>query len=260
MTLTKAPQAKAGPLLFERSPRWVRTEVDGVTVADSRRVLLLWEEDKVIPVYLFPREDVRTDLLRPSESPLPEAHHGLASYWTLEVDGRRAENAAWIYSAAPPPEGEKLADYIAFKWDTMDAWYEEEERVIAHSRDPYHRVDMRESSRHVRVAVGGETLAESRSPRLVFETGLPTRYYLPREDVRMDLLEPSATRTLCAYKGEAHYYSGAVDGEVHEDIAWTYPDPLVDNFQLRDLICFFNERVDIHVDGERLERPTTQWS
>jgi uncharacterized protein (DUF427 family) len=149
----------------------------------------------------------------------------------------------------------------------MDAWYEEEERVIAHPRDPYHRVDTRESSRHVQVVVGGKTLAESPKPRLVFETGLPTRYYLPREDVRMDLLKPSETRSLCAYKGEAHYYyyyyyyySVAVDGGVHEDIAWTYPQPLPDNHQIRDLICFFNERADIHVDGERLERPTTQWS
>jgi uncharacterized protein (DUF427 family) len=95
---------------------------------------------------------------------------------------------------------------------------------------------------------------------LVFETGLPTRYYLPREDVRMDLLRPSETRSFCAYKGEAHYYSVAVDGEVHEDIAYIYPDPLPDNHQIRDLVCFFNERADIHVDGERLERPTTQWS
>ncbi len=260
MTLTKAPQTRSGPLLFEPSPRWVRAEMGSVVIADSKRVLLLWEKDKVIPVYLFPREDVRTDLLQPSENPLPEAHHGLASYWTLQVNGRTAENAAWIYSAAPPPEGERLANYIALEWDAMDVWYEEEERVIAHPRDPYHRVDARQSSRRVRVAVGGETLAESRRPRLVFETGLPTRYYLPREDVRMDLLVPSETRTLCAYKGEAHYFSAEVNGELYEDIAWTYPDPLPDNIQIQDLVSCFNERADIYVDEERLERPTTQWS
>jgi uncharacterized protein (DUF427 family) len=260
MTLTKAPQTKAAPLLFEQSPRWVRAKVGDITVADSRRVLLVWEEDKVLPVYLFPREDVRTDLLRPSENPLPETHHGLASYWTLEIDGQLTENAAWTYAAAPPPEGEKLEGYIAFEWEAMDTWYEEEERVIAHPRDPYHRVDTRKRSRHVQVIAGGETLAESRRPKLVFETGLPTRYYLPPEDVQTDLLKPSETRTLCAYKGEAHYYSVMVDGEVHEDIAYTYPDPLPDNHQIRGLICFFNERADIHVDGERLERPTTQWS
>ena len=261
MTPAGASQrTKAGPLVFEPSPRWVRAEVGDITVVNSKRVLLIWEEGKVLPVYLFPRDDVRADLLKPSERPLPEAHHGLASYWTLEVNGQVKENAAWSYSAAPPPADEWLADYVAFDWEAMDAWYEEEERVIAHPRDPYHRVDTRESSRHVRVMIDGQTLAESRRPRLVFETGLPTRYYLPSEDVRMDLLTPTETRTSCAYKGEASYWSVTVDGEIHEDVAWSYPDPLPDNPQIRDLVCFFNEQTDIYVDGELLDRPTTQWS
>lgn len=260
MTPASISQIKAGPLIFEESPRWVRARVGDATVADSQRVLLLWEEEKVLPVYLFPREDVRTDLLRPSENPIPEAHHGLASYFTLEVDGRVAENAAWSYSVAPGLEGERLADYVAFEWEAMAAWYEEEDRVIAHPRDPYHRVDTRESSRHVRVVLGGETVAETDSLRLVFETGLPTRYYLPSEDVSMELLTPSETRTLCAYKGEAHYWSATTGDEVYEDIAWSYPDPLADNPQIQDPICFLNERADTYVDGERLERPTTQWS
>ncbi len=150
MTTSGISRVKAGPLVFEPSPRWVRATVGDVTVADSKRTFLLWEEGKVLPVYLFPLDDVRDDLLRPSESPLPEAHHGLASYWTLEVDGREAENAAWTYSTSPPPEGERLAAYAAFEWEAMDAWYEEEERILGHPRDPYHRIDTRESSRHVR--------------------------------------------------------------------------------------------------------------
>ena len=260
MTLTGTSQIKVGPLVFEPTPRWVRARIGDVTVADSKRVLLLWEEGKVLPVYLFPRDDVRVDLLRPSERPIPETHRGLASYWTLEVNGQVTENAAWTYSKAPSPAGEWLGEYVAFKWKAMDAWYEEEEQIIGHPRDPYHRVDSRESSRHVQVALGGETIAESQRPRLVFETGLPTRYYIPPEDVRMDLLTPSKSRTLCAYKGEASYWSAMVDSEVYEDIAWSYPDPLPDNPQIRGLVCFFNERADIDVDGERLGRPTTQWS
>jgi uncharacterized protein (DUF427 family) len=215
--MTQASWVKAGPLVFEQSPRRVCAEIDDITVADSTRVLLLWEEGKVLPVYLFPSDDVRTDLLRPSEHPLPEAHHGLASYWTLEVDGRVAENAAWTYSAAPAPEGKRLADYLAFGWGAMDAWYEEEQ-VLAH----------------------------------------PCDHILPK-DVRMDLLMPSETWTLCAYKGEASYRSATVGDEVYEDVAWCYPDPLPDNPQLRDLVCFLNERAGIEVDGEQLERPTTQW-
>ena len=260
-TPAAAPEIKVGPLVLEPSPRWIRAKVADVTVADSRRVLLLWQEGKVLPVYFFPREDVRTDLLRPSEHPLPEDRHELASYWALDLDGRVVENAAWTYPPTiAPPAGEWVGKYVALRWNAMDAWYEEEERVLGHPRDPYHRVDARESSRHVRVVLGGETLADSRRPRLVFETGLPTRYYLPPEDVRMDLLIPSETRTLCAYKGEASYWSADAGGEVREDVAWGYPDPLPENPQIRGLVCFFNERADIYVDGEKLERPTTQWS
>lgn len=260
MTAAGTSQTQAGPLVFEPSPRWIRASIGDTTIVDSKGALLLWEEDKVLPVYLFPREDVRTDLLHPSENPILEAHHGLATYWTLEVDGQEAENAAWSYSDAPGPEGEELTDYVALEWEVMDAWYEEEERVIAHPRDPYHRVDSRESFRHVRVVVDGETVAETDKPRLLFETRLPTRYYLPQEDVQMDLLTPTETRTLCAYKGEAHYWSVTAGDDVHEDIVFGYPDPLPDNSQIRDLVCFLNEQADIYVDGEFLERPETQWS
>lgn len=132
---------------------------------------------------------------------------------------------------------------------------------MAHPRDPYHRVDVRESSRHVRVDLDGETVAETDRPCLLFETAIPTRYYIPPGDVRTEVLSPSETRTLCAYKGEAHYYSAEVGGEEFEDIAWSYPDPLPDNHpRLRDLICFLDEKADIYVDGELLGRPVTQWS
>ena len=257
---TVAPQIKVGPLVLEPSPRWIRAKAEDIIVVDSKRVLLLWQEGKVLPVYFFPRDDVRMDLLRPSEHPLPEDHHELASYWALDLDGRVIENAAWTYPTIPPPASEWVEKYVALRWKAMDAWYEEEERVLGHPRDPYHRVDTRESSRHVRVVLDGKTLADSCRPRLVFETGHPTRYYLPPEDVRMDLLIPSETRTLCAYKGEASYWSASSGDNIREDVAWSYPAPLPDNPQIRGLVCFFNERTDIYVDGEKLERPTTQWS
>lgn len=179
----------------------------------------------------------RTSLLRSSPR--------LASYWTLEVDGQVIENSAWSYSAALPPEGERLADYMAFDWEAMDAWCEEEERVIGHPRDPYDYVDTRESSRNVQVVLHKETVADTHHPRAVFETGLPTRYYIPPEDAQLDLLTSSETQTLCAYKGEASYRSAMVGEEVYEDIAWSYPDPLPDNPQIQNLICFFNEQADI---------------
>jgi uncharacterized protein (DUF427 family) len=259
-TPAATPRIRIGPLVLEPTPRWIRAEVGDVTMVDSKRVLLLWQEGKVLPVYFFPRADVRTDLLRPSEHPLPEDHHEFASYWRLELDGRAIENAAWTYPPMLPLAGEWLEEYIALRWKAMDAWYEEEERVLGHPRDPYHRVDTRESSRHVRVVLEGETIADSRRPRLVFETGHPTRYYFMPEDVRMDVLAPSETRTLCAYKGEAYYWSANLGDDVYDDVAWSYPEPLPDNQQIRSLICYFNERTDIYVDDERLEHPVTQWS
>jgi uncharacterized protein (DUF427 family) len=137
----------------------------------------------------------------------------------------------------------------------FDAWYEEDERNLSHPRDPFHRIDIVHSSRHVRVESDGETLAESSRPYLLFETGLPVRYYLPPEDVRLDRLGASETSTACAYKGQASYW--ALDGR---DVAWYYPQPLREAAEITDRVAFFNEHVDIAVDGERLERPVTPWS
>jgi uncharacterized protein (DUF427 family) len=144
----------------------------------------------------------------------------------------------------------------------MDAWYEEDERAYAHARDPYKMgVDVRRSARHVRVEHAGVTLAETRRPFVLFETGLPVRYYFPAEDVRMDLLAPSPTITTCAYKGQASYWSARVGGQESADIAWTYREPLVVATPVAGAIAFFQERVDaIFVDGEQVERPETQWS
>ncbi len=141
----------------------------------------------------------------------------------------------------------------------MDAWYEEEERVFVHPRDPFHRVDTRRSARHVVVRVAGEVVAETSRPVMLFETGLPVRYYLPREDVR-GTLRPTSTRTTCAYKGEANYWSAEIGDRVIEDLAWSYPAPLRDAGDLVDLICFFDEKVDLVVDGVRRDRPVTPWS
>ncbi len=143
----------------------------------------------------------------------------------------------------------------------MDAWYEEEEEIFVHPRDPYKRVDVMQSSRHVRVVMAGETVAETRRYRLLFETGLPTRYYMPKEDVRADLLEPSSTTSRCPYKGLASYWSIKVGGKVFKDFVWTYPDPIPECPKIKDLLCFFNERVDaIYVDGELLAATKTHWS
>lgn len=254
--ITLAPPARlvTGPVI-EPSPRWVRAYCAGVAVADSQRVLLAFEPRR-LPVYWFPRSDVRSDLLSPARQ--DNGASGIAR-WNLRVGERVVPNAAWSY---PNPGAERaaLADHIAFYWSRMDAWFEEDDEVFVHPRDPYSRVDVLHSSRHVRVERDGYLLAESTRPRLLFETGLPTRYYLPRQDVRMELLEPSSTTTRCPYKGVASYWSLRVADLVVPDLVWSYEAPIPECAKIENLLCFFNERVDIVVDGEVQPRPHTNWS
>jgi len=139
-------------------------------------------------------------------------------------------------------------------------WLEEDEPVYGHPRDPYTRIDALRSSRHVRVELDGVLLAESTRPTILFETGLPARYYLPLSDVRMELLEPSDNRTLCPYKGWASYWHLVVDGKRYEDYVWTYRTPLPESQQIIGLACFYNEKVDLIVDGRRIDRPKTKFS
>ena len=174
--------------------------------------------------------------------------------------GRTAENSAWQYAAAPG-ELSQLNGHVAFEWNCMDAWFEEDEEVHAHPADPFHRIDIRHSSRHVRVVVAGETVAETWQPVLLFETGLPVRSYLPKPDVRLDWLVPSEKETWCAYKGKAAHFSFPVSGRLVKDIAWSYPFPNPEFSKIQNLICFYNERLDdFFVDGVADPKPQAPWS
>ncbi len=163
-----------------------------------------------------------------------------------------------LYNA---PSGPHVKGYIALYWHLMDAWYEEDEQVYAHARDPYKRVEILSSSRHVRVVLGGKTVADSHHARLLLETGGPIRYYLPEQDVRMELLEATETTTRCPYKGRASYWSARIGASVFKDIVWSYREPLPASTPIEGLLCFFNERVDaIYVDEEPVPKPITPWS
>ncbi len=244
---------------FESCPKRVRTFLGGVPVADSSRVLTMFETGH-LPVYYFPSTDVRREYLVPTDHSTHCPYKGDASYFSVRVGDQLAENAVWQYAeplASAPPE---LADRMAFYWGKMDAWFEEDDEVYVHPRDPYKRIDVLNSSRHVEVKIADETVADTRRPRLLFETKLPTRYYIPRMDVRLDLLEPSDSTSRCPYKGVATYFSVRVGEQLLEDIAWCYPLPIPECPKVENLICFYNEKVDIYVDGELLERPVTNWS
>lgn len=180
-------------------------------------------------------------------------------YFDLKVGDKVAENAAWLYR--DPPENLKaLKGYYSFEWNAMDGWFEEEEEIYMHARDPYKRVDVMPSSRHVQVFINGLMVADTHRPSLLFETNLPTRFYIPQEDIRMDLLQPETTHTICPYKGVASYWSVQSGDTFKKDIAWSYLNPIPQQPTIKGLICFYNERVDLVVDGEKLARPLTPFS
>lgn len=239
--------------VVEPSPRWVRVESNDEIIADSKRVLLMRESSRRLG-YWFPEDDVRLEYLKPSRL----GSDG-RQYYDVRVRDVIAESAAWSYRI-PPPGKEDITGYFTFRWKQMDHWYEEEEEVFVHPRDPYHRVDTLPSSRHIQVKVAGVVIAESNRPFLLFETGLPTRYYIPREDVHMEYLERTSAETVCPYKGIASYWSVNAGGQNLRNLAWGYMDPIAESPKIRGLVCFFNERVDIYVDGDLQERPITPWS
>jgi uncharacterized protein (DUF427 family) len=264
-------------LRHEPIDKRIRATLGDETVVDSTRALLVWEPRRIVPTYAVPVEDIAAEIgeAEPDGDPgAPPA--GVPAMGAPILAGRRVYDPSIPFSIhtaegqalqvrargsgrsadAFRPRDPSLADFVVLDFDAFDAWYEEDERNYAHPRDPFHRIDIVRSSRRVRVEVDGETLAESERPRLLFEPPLPVRYYLPPEDVRTDLLRPSDTRTFCAYKGEASYWTAK--GE--DDIAWSYPRPLREAAEVVDHLAFFNERATVIVDGVVLERPVTPWS
>jgi uncharacterized protein (DUF427 family) len=262
-------------LRYEPTEKHVRAALDGRVVVDSRRAVLVWEPQRIVPSYAVPVGDVRADLAaavpgpdvdaRPivAEPGLPPVYDPGTSFRVHTCEGQELtvrsataeRNGAAFRPADPDLSGHVLLDFFAF-----DQWWEEEEPIVAHPRDPFKRIDVRRSHRHVRIEHEGELLAESTRPQLLFETFLPVRYYLPRDDVRMEVLCPTSKVTHCAYKGEASYWSAELDGRVLRNVAWCYENPLSDAVQVRGLVAFFNERVDVIADGRLRERPQTAWS
>src|SRR5215471_5246605 len=241
---------------IEEGPKRVRTYLGGKLIADSKHLKLVWEVP-YYPAYYFPREDVRMELLTLNGRTRRSPSRGDAHNFTVKGGDRVVEDAAWHYPESPV---EELRDLIRFEWGAMDAWFEEDEEVFVHPHDPYTRIDILHSSRHVEVEVNGVKIADTRRPTLLFETRLPTRYYIPKLDVRMDLLSPTETVTGCAYKGFAQYWSVHAGCEMIKDLAWSYKTPLPENIKIAGLVAFYNERADFIVDDKRQARPKTKFS
>lgn len=251
--LSRRPRADvnfqtSGPehrMFFQPYPRRMRAMVAERIVLDSTDGRLL-HETGALPVYWAPLEDFDRDLLERSETVSECPYRGAASYWTLRVGDRTLADAVWAYEN-PKPGHEWIGGCAALDFGAPDAWFCEDERLFGHIRDPFHRVDVFESSRPVTVRAGERLVARSRRPKLLFETGLPVRVYIPAADVEPGLLWPSHTRTICPYKGEAWHWSLAADGERIEDVAWSYESPLPEAFEVKGHLAFYESKVRVEL-------------
>jgi uncharacterized protein (DUF427 family) len=248
-------QSSRGSVKVEQGQKRVRVYLSGELVADTRTPFLVWENPSY-PTYYLPESDVRASLIAANETKHSPSR-GDGEVLHVKVATATAERAALRYPDSPL---EQLRGLVRFDWNAMSEWLEEDEPVYTHPRDPYHRVDILASSRHVRVELDGVTVAESRQPRILFETGLPARHYLPITDVRMDLLRPSETVTHCPYKGAAGYWSVDTGQRVHTDIVWIYRTPLPESQKIAGLACFYDEKADVYLDGVLQARPRTPFS
>jgi uncharacterized protein (DUF427 family) len=257
MRMSDAMAQLRAELRYEPTEKRIRAELGGRLVVDTTRALLVWEPRRICPQYAVPEEDLWATLTDASPAGNPpdgvlHPGHPFVLHSTAGEPLTLAANGETRAAAAFRPADTDLKGHVVLDFAALDSWFEEDEPVRSHPRDPYHRVDMRASSRNVRIEFQGRVLADTTSPTLVYETSLPTRFYIPREDV-VAALAPSDTRTYCPYKGEAAYFS--VDGR--KDAAWSYEDPLPDAAPLTNLIAFYDEAVDVTVDGVRRTHPDT---
>lgn len=247
-TVNYTIDAPSRALYMHPFPRRVRAEVGGLTVLDSDRGALL-HESSLLPVLYVPVEDIGQRFLAPSEHTTHCPFKGDASYWDLVVGDLRVENAVWTYPE-PTPEASWLRGMASMHWGAAEAWFDEEEQVHGHLRDPFHRVDARRLAMLVRISYGEQVIALSGAAMVLSETGLPNRYYVPFTDVHRDMLVPSRTRTYCPYKGRAAYWNLRVgDGEI-ADVGWSLPEPLKDGRDVRDHICFLHDELTMTLERD----------
>ena len=239
--------APAHRIYFEPYPRRMRALIGDQVVLDSVRGRLLYESNHPPTLYV-PLEDIDGSLLESSDTTTHCPFKGDASYRSLRVGDRVVEDAIWLYED-PIPDASWLEGYASLYWEKADAWFVEDERVFSHLRDPYHRVDVAETSRRARVTVDGVVVAESSRAKLLTETGLAPRVYIPSADIRPDLLSRADKRTTCPYKGEATYWHVRVDGRQLEDAAWSYEAPLPESIRVQGHVSFDGEGVETTLDA-----------
>ncbi|KAL1410670.1 hypothetical protein Q8F55_004689 [Vanrija albida] len=242
---------------YQPSSRWVRGVLGNTAIVDSRHQLLVWEPGAKGPAYAYPLAHVRTDLLVPSTAGdeasaayfIPKTE--FVQWFDLVLGEGTIPRAAWKY-AIPG-----LEDFIAVSWHTsvLDKWYEEDEVAWGAARDQ--RIDLVPTKRHVVVKVGGAVVADTTGAIALFERGYATRFYIPAQDVRIDLLEPVELKTVCPFKGQSSYFK--VKG-TEDPIAWFYPEPILSVEPIKNHVAFWNERVELIVDGEAFADSPKVWA
>lgn len=257
LTLSNGPLAAGAPatvnytidgpqhkIYFAPFPRRLRAKYAGETLVDTDAAMLL-HESNILPVVYVPIDDVRFDLLTKTDHSTHCPFKGDASYWTIEVGDRSAVNVVWGYES-PVDSAPWLEGYVAMYWSQIDQWFDEDEEVFGHLCDPYHRIDVRPTSRRVRVLVGSQTVAETANAFVLSETGLPNRYYIPQSDIRTEWFEPSATTSHCPYKGDTEYWSLVEQGDV-ADVAWSYAEPFSESSRIAGHWSFDGDHVVVDV-------------
>lgn len=254
--MTGYPESIAATNHVEPVPRRVRGFVDGKVVFDTHRALYVWEFPPY-PQFYIPRGAVDESLLVDEDRTQQTRRGKVQVYGVSTPDGPR-EASARLYTES---EIEPIIGHFRFDWDAVDEWFEEDEEIFVHPRNPYARTDVLRSTKQVRVELDGVVLAETSSPLILFETGLPPRYYLNRTDVRWEHLRATDTVTSCPYKGTtSDYWSVEVNGTVHHDLAWSYEFPTREVLPIKGQVAFFDEKVDVFLDGVRQDRPQTPFS
>jgi uncharacterized protein (DUF427 family) len=261
--------AAVSDLRYEPVSFRTRAHLAGSVVVDTWAAVLVWEPRRLVPVYAVPVGDIRAQVVPTEPQPGPPdltavppmlgptdfgLHSCAGMVVDLVVDGVTLPRVGFV------PVDSDLAGLVVLDFSAFDSWWAEEQETVGHAHDPFKRIEVLASSRVVEVSLGGITLGASSRPKLLLETHLPLRWYLPPEHVEMGLLVPSETRSTCAYKGHASYFSLVDHSPAGADIGWRYPDPLHDAVPVRDYICFWSERTDLVVDGQRQQRPVTPWS
>jgi uncharacterized protein (DUF427 family) len=277
MNLGEMHKQQLAHLRIQPTAKRVRALLGEQTVVDTRRALLVWEPNRVVPTYAVPQDDVHGTVLDRSADPAPDGvdpdpdsvDSAPGTVWDprvpFAVRTTPGRNVAIGHKSSGQTADGFIADdvdlegYVILDFAGFTRWLEDEDEIISHPHDPYARIDVRQSAQHLEFALDGVAIADTHRAKALYETYLPVRYYLPPEDVLV-AMKPSSTVTVCAYKGRAIYYSPVAAGKVLTDFAWSYGDPLVDALEVRDYIAFFDEKLDVTIDDVPRPRPLTPWS